>query len=78
MTLAEQAERRIELARTMGSEPQHWIISPEAEVQLVAGADPDAWSADGTLLHGLPVLRGEPRSEWGLDLVSGFGGDERL
>lgn len=68
MNLAEQAARRIDLARSIGVEPRRWIVSGPAEVELVAKAV-DAWSADGALLHGLPVERGSPRSEYGLDLV---------
>ncbi|MFS0771206.1 hypothetical protein [Sphingomonas sp. 1P08PE] len=69
MTLAEQAVRRIALALAIGARPQRWIVTREAEDALLADALPDAWSADHALLHGLPVERGRPRSEWGLDLV---------
>lgn len=72
MTLAEQAARRIDLARKMGAEPRHWIATGEVETELVAQAA-GAWSEDGQLLHGIPVRRGQPRSEWGLDLISGPG-----
>ena len=67
MTLAEQAVRRIELARATGATPRHWIVTSAAEVQLVA--DADAWSDDRASLHRIPVERGEPRSKYGLDLV---------
>ena len=67
MTLAEQAVRRIEMARAIGATPRRWIVTSAAEVRLVA--DADAWSDDGALLHGIPVALGQPRSEYGLDLV---------
>jgi hypothetical protein len=69
VTLAEQASRRVALARDLGAQPRRWVLTGAAEQQLIADAAPDAWSADGALLHGLPIERGHPRSEWGLDLV---------
>lgn len=69
MNLAEQASRRVDLALAIGAKPQRWIVSGSAEVDLVALAATDAWSADGALLHGVPIERGSPRSEYGLDLV---------
>ena len=68
MTLTEQARRRVELASTTGAKPHHWIANAAAEAALLADALPDA-CADGALLHGLPLVRGRPRSDWALDLV---------
>ena len=60
MELNEQATRRVTLAREIGREPMRWIATPDA----AAIAD-----ENGQLL-GLPLEVGQPRSEWGLDLVS--------
>lgn len=60
MTLDEQVARRVALARQIGCEPVRWIAT--AEAAALAGATADQ-------LHGLPVERGKPRSDWGLDLV---------
>ena len=68
MTLAEHAERRVQLARSIGVEPQHWVATAAASQQLVTEGD-GAWSGEGQLFHGLPLASGLPRSEWGLDLV---------
>ena len=69
MNLGEQAARRVELARVIGAEPRRWIVTSDAELTLVAQAAPGVWSGDGALLHGIPLERGQPRSEWGLELV---------
>ena len=61
MTLAEQAARRVELALKLGCEPRRWLASEAIAVEL---------SDDRGQLVGLPVERGQPRSEWGLDLIS--------
>lgn len=60
MTLTEQAERRLEQARQMGAKPNHWIASRAAYIELPIEQD---------RLLGLPIAIGQPRSDWGLDLV---------
>lgn len=61
MTLAEQAARRVELALKVGCEPRRWLASEAVTVEL---------SDERGQLLGLPIERGHPRSEWGLDLIS--------
>lgn len=61
MTLAEQAALRVELALKLGCEPLRWLASEAVAVEL---------SDERAQLVGLPVERGKPRSEWGLDLIS--------
>lgn len=59
MTPAEQAGRRVDLARALGVELQRWVASASAAATLPI--------ADGELL-GVPLTIGQPRYEWGLDL----------
>jgi hypothetical protein len=51
----------VALTRKMGCKPQRWVATEDAA--RTAGAE-DAH------LAGLPVDIGQPRSEWGLDLIS--------
>lgn len=69
MTLSEQAARRVELARTIGAEPRHWIATADALQRLVAEGDASAWGGEGQLFHGLPLAIGQQRSGSGLDLI---------
>ena len=69
MTLAEQVARRVELAQRTGAKPYRWIATADAHARLVAEVDPGAWAADRALLHGIPIALGQPKSEYGLDLV---------
>lgn len=69
MTLAEQVVRRVELAQRIGAKPYCWIATADAHARLVAEVDPGAWAADRALLHGIPIALGQPKSEYGLDLV---------
>ena len=61
MTLAKQAALRVELALKLGCEPLRWLASEAVAVEL--------FDERGQLV-GLPVDQGQPRSEWGLDLIS--------
>lgn len=67
MGLAEQAERRLELARKLGREPRRWIATEAVASELRAEA-PEAWYDDGGAFLGLPIERGATR--WGLVLLS--------
>lgn len=59
MTLADQAARRVDLARRLGAQPRRWIATAAAAASLPVA---------GGVLHGVPLAIGTPRSEWGLDL----------
>ena len=57
MSLVDQAERRVALAGEIGRRPTGWIATAAVAADV------------GEQLAGLPVAIGEPRSEWGLQLV---------
>ena len=60
MSLVDQAERRVALAGEIGRRPTGWIATAAVAEEIS--------DQSGSLL-GLPVAIGEPRSEWGLQLV---------
>lgn len=61
MTLREQADARFAQAERLGSRPIGWIAAPGVAAEL---------SDDSGQLVGLPIVIGDPRSEWGLELVA--------
>lgn len=66
MTLVEQAAARIATAHQLGCEPTQWIATAEVIEQLRAD---DQAPSDGSTFLGLPIVAGEPCSDWGLQLV---------
>ena len=57
------------MASAIGVEPRRRVVATAAEVELVAAAPAYTWSGGGALLHGIPIERGNPRSEWGPDPI---------